>query len=121
MASSLPVPTGVPRGLASAFGAAPLIALAAVAAPLAAIGVGLREVVFQGLDPHAVVRVAGEVGYAMILTNGLNREALFTVVVQCLLAFPFLATLAHLRAGVARPPSDAAGRSEPARGWDSRS
>jgi exo-beta-1,3-glucanase (GH17 family) len=121
LASSLPVPTGVPRGLASAFGAAPLIALAAVAAPLAAIGVGLREVVFQGLDPHAVVRVAGEVGYAMILTNGLNREALFTVVVQCLLALPFLATLAHLRAGVARPPSDAAGRSEPARGWDSRS
>jgi hypothetical protein len=117
-APTLPVATGAPQGAIAAFRAAPLIVLAAVAAPLAALGVALREVVFQGLDAPAVLRVAEEVGLATILTNGLNREAVLYVLVQLLLSVPFLLTLAHLRAGAARPQPEA-GR-EAARGWDSR-
>ncbi|MFN8927674.1 MAG: glycosyl hydrolase family 17 protein [Rhodospirillales bacterium] len=117
-APSVPVPTGVPLGLGAAVRSAPLIALVAVGAPLAAAGVALREVVFQGLDAPAVLRVAEEVGLGMILTNGINREALMYVGVQVLLALPFLATLRHLRLGAARPLPEA-GR-DAARGWDSR-
>jgi len=113
-----PVAMGSAKSFWQAARMVPLAALVVVGSVVGAIGVTVREVWLQGLDWHAIPRVAHEAGFATLATNGINWEALAWVVLQSMLAVPFYALVRHVQAGALEPHVEAVEASRDARGWD---